>query len=138
MDFVLVDKKTTFIEKGSKIGKNVIIYENNRIEAGSVIEDNVTIFPNCYISNSIIGKGSKIYSSVIKNSKIGRCAFIEPFVYLNGCEAGEKCKIKSFSRLKKEKIGFESAIEWKKTWQFVFFYWNWNNKVISYMYIIRK
>ena len=115
MDFVLVDKKTTFIEKGSKIGKNVIIYENNRIEGGSVIEDNVTIFPNCFISNSIIGKGSKIYSSVIKNSKIGKCAFVELFVYINGCETGEKCKIKAFSSLKREKIGFENDIEWKKT-----------------------
>ena len=55
MDYVVIDKKSTFIEKGSKIGKNVIIYENNRIEGVSVIEDNVTIFPNCYISNSIIG-----------------------------------------------------------------------------------
>jgi hypothetical protein len=69
---VLKDKKTIFIDKKTKVGKNVIIYENNRIEGASVIEDNVTIFPNCFISNSSIGKGSKIYSAIIDKSKIGR------------------------------------------------------------------
>ena len=104
MDYVLIDKKSTFIDKETKIGKNVIIYENNRIDGRSVIEDNVTIFPNCYIANSIIGKGSKIYTSVIENSNIGRCAFVEPFSIIKGSIVREKCKVQAFSKLKNVKI----------------------------------
>ena len=88
MDYVLINKKSTFIDKDSKIGKNVIIYENNRIESGAVIEDNVTIFPNSYIVNSIIGKGSKIYSSVIQNSQIGERCLIEPYVFVKNSHIG--------------------------------------------------
>ena len=104
MDFVLIDKRSTFIDKDSKIGKNVIIYENNRIEGCSVIEDNVTIFPNCFITNSIIDKGSKIYTSVIENSKLGKCVFVEPYSYIKGSIIGDKCKVKAFSRIKNKKL----------------------------------
>lgn len=104
MDYVLINKKSTFIDNDSKIGKNVIIYENNRIESGSVIEDNVTIFPNSYIVNSIIGKGAKIYSSVIQNSQIGERCLIEPYVFVKNSQLGCNCKIGSFSIIKRMKI----------------------------------
>ena len=104
MDYVLIDKKSVFIDKDSKIGKNVIIYENNRIESGSVIEDNVTIFPNSFITNSIIGKGSKIYSSVIQNSKIGERCLVEPYVFLKDSCVGYNCKIGAFSVIKRMQL----------------------------------
>ena len=59
-NYILKDKNSIFIDEDVVIGDNVIIYENNRIEAGSIIEDNVTIFPNSFITNSIIKKGAKI------------------------------------------------------------------------------
>ena len=104
MEYVLIDKRSTFIDRDSKVGKNVIIYENNRIDGHCVIEDNVTIFPNCYISNSIIGKGSKIYTSYIENTKIGKCALIEPFTFIKGSMIADKCKVNAFSRLKNKKL----------------------------------
>lgn len=99
-DYVLVDKKSTFIDKRAKIGKNVIIYENVRIDGKSVIEDNVTIFPNCFINNSIIGKGSKIYSSIIENSNIGVCCAVGPYCHLRSSLIGEFVYIGDFSVLK--------------------------------------
>ena len=98
------DKKTIFIDKKVKIGKNVIIYENNRIEGNTVIDDNVTIFPNCFITNSIIGKGAKIYTSVIENSKLGKCSSVGPFSHLKKTDVGEQSKVGAFSELKNCKI----------------------------------
>jgi len=100
LDYVLLDKKTTFIDKKARIGKNVIIYENNRIEGACNIADNVTIFPNCFISNSIIGKGSKIYSAIIDKSKIGTCVSIGPFSIIRRCDVGDFSKVGAFSELK--------------------------------------
>ena len=78
-NYVLIDEKSIFIDERVKIGENVIIYENNRIDGNSVICDNVTIYPNSFIVNSIIGKGSKIYSSYIENSHIGERNIINSF-----------------------------------------------------------
>ena len=111
MDYVLKDKKTIFIDKKSKIGKNVIIYENNRIEAGCVIDDNVTIFPNCFISNTSIGKGAKIYSSVIERSKLGACCSVGPYSIIKRSEIGAFVKVGAFSEIKNSLLEQGSNVE---------------------------
>ena len=110
MDYVLLDKKTTFIDKRAKIGKNAIIYENNRIEGTCYIADNVTIFPNCFISNTIIGKGSKIYSSIIEKSKIGACVSVGPFSIIRKCDVGEFSKVRAFCELKNSNFNENTTI----------------------------
>ncbi len=98
------DKKSVFIDSKAKIGKNVIIYENNRIEGDTVIEDNVTIFPNCFLMSSNVGKGSKIYSSVIVSSKIGKCSSIGPFCYLKKAQLHDHVKVGAFCEIKNTEI----------------------------------
>ncbi len=65
-----------------------------------VIEDNVTIFPNCFISSSFIGKGTKIYSSVIDKSNIDVCCSIGPFSHLKVSKIAPHTKVGAFSELK--------------------------------------
>ena len=91
--YVLIDKKSIFIDERAKIGENVIIYENNRIDGDSEIGDNVTIYPNCFIVNSIIGKGCKIYTSVIENCDIGDRNIIKPYLYLKKIKTDAGCLI---------------------------------------------
>ena len=108
---MLKDKSSTFIDEKVKIGDNVIIYENNRIEGETVIGDNVTIFPNSYISDSIIGKGTKIYSSFIEKSNIGNCSMIGPFAHLRtGSKIGDFVKVGNFCETKNAEIGSHSKI----------------------------
>ena len=105
-NFVLKDKSSIFLDDKVKIGENVIIYENNRIEGETIIGDNVTIFPNNFISGSIIGKGSKLYSSVIENSEVGACASIGPFAHLRtGSKIGDHVRIGNFCEIKNSEIG---------------------------------
>lgn len=110
-DYVLMDKKSIFIDKRTKIGKNVIIYENCRIEGECEIEDNVTIFPNCFISNSIIGKGTKIYSSIIENSKIGCCTSVGPYCHIRGAGVGDFVHVGDFSVIKHVKVSKNKVFE---------------------------
>ncbi len=103
-NFVLKDKKSIFIDSQARIGENVIIYENNRIDGDSVILDNVTIFPNSFIVNSIIGKGSKIYSSFIENSKIGAGCIVGPYTHLKRVECENGVTVPSLSEHKYKKL----------------------------------
>ena len=105
------DKKSIFIDDKVKIGKNVIIYENCRIEGDCEIADNVTIFPNCFLNNSIIGKGTKIYSSIIENSKIGACNIIGPFCHLRFASLDNFVCVGDFSVLKQVCIEKNKNIE---------------------------
>ena len=110
-DFVIKNKKTVFIDKRAKIGKNVIIYENNRIEGYCEIADNVTIFPNCFIYDSIIGKGCKIYTSVIEKSVLGACVSVGPFSNVKGAKIDELTKIGSFCEIKNVEVEKSSVIK---------------------------
>ena len=109
--FVLMDKKSVFIDERAKIGENVIIYENNRIDGNCVIEDNVTIFPNCFIVNSIIGKGTKIYTSVIENSKIGARNIIKPFSLLKRVVTEDSTIVPACSEIKNISLFSENRVK---------------------------
>ena len=104
IDYVVLNKRTVSIDSKAQIGKNVIIYENNRIDGNCVIEDNVPLFPNCFISDSIIGKGAKIYTSVIEKSEIGACSSIGPFSHLKNSKLEPHTKVGAFCSLR----GFSS------------------------------
>ncbi len=108
---VIKDKSSVFIDEKVKVGENVIIYENNRIEGTTVIGDNVTIYPNNYIVNSVIGKGCKIYSSMIENSEIGVCANVGPYAHLR-CSAKIRghVRVGNFCEVKNSEIGAHSKL----------------------------
>ena len=105
-NFCLKDKRSVFIDKTVKIGDNVTIYENNRIEGESVIEDGVTILPGCYIKDTIIKKGSIINASQSEKAIICENVSVGPFARLRPesiiCD---NAKIGNFVEIKNAKIG---------------------------------
>ena len=103
-NYVLKDKKSIFIDEQVKIGKNVIIYENNRIDGDSIIGDNVTIFPNSFIVNSVIDKGCKIYSSFIENCKIGAGCIVGPYSHLKRVVIENGFSISACSVIKNRRV----------------------------------
>lgn len=108
---ILKDKKSIFIDPDAKIGNNVIIYPNNTIEKGSVIEDNVTLLPGNYITNSTICKGSKIQLSVIESSFVGSCCLIGPFSHLRPKTVlKDNVKVGNFCEIKNSQIGSNTKI----------------------------
>lgn len=110
-NFSLIDKRSTFIDKSVKIGNNVTIYENNRIEGDTVIEDNVTVLSGCYIKNTKIGNGSKVNSSQIEQSTIGECCEIGPFSRLRpGAIICDNVRIGNFVEVKNATIGSGSKV----------------------------
>ena len=99
-------KKTVFIDKSVKIGDNVVIYENNRIEGNTVIGDNVTILPNCYIKNCSIGSGSTINYSQAEDAIIGKNVAVGPFARLRPkAQVCDGAKIGNFVEVKNAVIG---------------------------------
>lgn len=81
-NLILKDKKSIFIDKTVIIGNNVVIYENNRIEGNTVIGDDVIILPNNYITDSVIGKGTKVNYSQLERASTGENCVIGPFARL--------------------------------------------------------
>lgn len=107
----ILDKKSVFIDKNVKIGNNVIIYENNRIEGNTVIGDGVIIMPNCYIKNCIIGSGTTLNYSQAEDSKVGENVSVGPFARLRPkSDVRDNAKIGNFVEIKNAVIGEGSKV----------------------------
>jgi bifunctional UDP-N-acetylglucosamine pyrophosphorylase/glucosamine-1-phosphate N-acetyltransferase len=85
----------------------------NCIFEGKVkLGSNVTIGPNCYIINSILGDGVEIKANtVIEDAVIGDGAVLGPFARIRpGTELAENTKVGNFVEIKKAKVGKGSKI----------------------------
>jgi len=110
-NLVLKDKRSIFIDKTVKIGNNVTIYENNRIEGDTIIGDGVTILPGNYIKNTIIKDGAVINTSQTENALVGENCQVGPFARLRPKAVLEKnVKIGNFVEIKNSIIGEGSKV----------------------------
>lgn len=102
----LIDPTTTYIDETVVIGKNVTIYPNCFIEGESHLLDGCTIGANSKILNSTIGENTKIESSWIINSEVGKETTIGPMAHIREhCVIGDHVRIGNFVEMKKAIFG---------------------------------
>lgn len=105
-NLVLKDKKSIFIDDTVKIGDNVVIYENNRLEGNTVIGDNVILLPNNYIVNTVIGDGTTVNYSQSEDAVTGKNCKIGPFSRLRPkAVLGDDVHVGNFVEIKNSNIG---------------------------------
>ncbi|GFZ34169.1 bifunctional protein GlmU [Clostridium zeae] len=101
----LIDPNSTYIGADVSIGQDTVIYPGNYIEGNAVIGEECILYPNSRISNSTIGNGVEIQSSVIIDSTIGNETTVGPFAYIRPeSRIGSKVRIGDFVEIKKSTI----------------------------------
>ena len=101
----IIDPKSTYIEYGATIERDVMIYPGTRIDRKSVIKEGTEIYSST-IKNSTIGEGVIIRSSEIEDSSIGRGTTVGPYAHLRpNSHVGENCKIGNFVEVKNSNVG---------------------------------
>ncbi len=108
----LADDKRLDIRGHLSIGQDVYIDINCVFEGDVVLEDDVTIAPNCHIKNSHIGAGTTIKSnSVLEGAVMGAQCEVGPFARLRpGSTLADQTKVGNFVETKKASIGTGSKV----------------------------
>lgn len=102
----LIDPEQTYIDVDVQIGEDTIIYPNVHIQGSTVIGSGVTILPNSFLKNAIIGDGVTIDSSKIVDSTVGARTSVGPMSHLrNHTIVGEDCRIGNFVEFKNSSFG---------------------------------
>ncbi len=102
----IIDPDSTYIDATVKIGMDAVIYPGVTLEGDTVIGDDAVLYPGSRISNSVIGKGTKVQNSVILDSKVGDNSTIGPYAYLRpGSVVGRGCRVGDFVEVKNSVIG---------------------------------
>ena len=105
----IVDPNSTFIEQGVKIGQDTIIYPFTIIEKDTKIESGCLIGPYSHLIDADIGKGVRVWASIIESSTVKEGANIGPYAHLRPETVVEKgAKIGNFVEVKKSTIGEDS------------------------------
>ncbi len=107
----VVDPNSTFIEQGVKIGQDTIIYPFTIIEKDTKIESGCFIGPYSHLIDADIGKGVRVWASIIESSTVKEGANIGPYAHLRPETVVEKgAKIGNFVEVKKSTIGEGSKV----------------------------
>lgn len=103
----LLDPRSTFIDRGVRIGKDTVIYPSCCISGKTVIGEGCTLEPGCKITDTRVGNSVLIRaSSVIAESEIEDGVQIGPFAHLRpGTVLKEGVHIGNFVEVKKSVIG---------------------------------
>ena len=105
----IVDPNSTFIEQGVKIGQDTIIFPFTIIEKDTKIESGSLIGPYSHLIDADIGKGVRVWASIIESSTVKEGANIGPYAHLRPETVVEKgAKIGNFVELKKTIMGEDS------------------------------
>jgi bifunctional UDP-N-acetylglucosamine pyrophosphorylase/glucosamine-1-phosphate N-acetyltransferase len=93
-------------------GRDTEIDVNVVLQGKVVLGDNVSIGPNCVITNCTIGAGSEIAAnSILEDATIGNDCHIGPFARIRpGTELADKAKVGNFVEIKKSVVGKGSKV----------------------------
>lgn len=106
---VIMDASNTYIDDDVEIGEDSIIYPNVFIEKGSKIGKEVTVLSNSFISNSTIADQTVIDSSKITDSYVGPDSVVGPMAHLrNNTRIEGNARIGNFVEMKNTNFGLGS------------------------------
>ena len=106
----VADLKRIDIRGSLKAGKNAFIDVNCVFEGNVILAQDVKVEPNCYIKDSIIGKGSILKANTyIEDSKIGSNCSLGPFARVRGgTELEDFSELGNFVEANRSKVGKSS------------------------------
>lgn len=105
----MINPDTITIGHNAVIEENVTIHPNTYITGNSVIKKGARIGPNTEIHNSQIGENVTCKHSLVYNSRIQEGTKVGPFAHLrDGADIGPKNRIGNFVEIKKSTTGFNT------------------------------
>lgn len=108
----LIDPYTVYFSPCTKIGMDTLIYPNVYFGKNVIIENNVTIYLNCYLENCTLKTESKVgpfahlraHVTLLEKSEVGN------FVELKNTTLGQSSKVKHLSYLGDTTVGKNTNI----------------------------
>lgn len=107
----IVDTASTFIDFDVTLEPDSTVYPFTYLEGKTVISEGAVLGPFAHIIDSAIGRGARVWHSVVEGSRVSHDAVIGPFSHVRpGCNVGANSRIGNFAELKGSNIGSGTKI----------------------------
>ncbi len=105
------DAERVYIDVGVRLAEGVQIRPGVHLEGDTSVAAGARLGPDCYISDSRIGAGAKVWYSVIRQAEVGADTEVGPYASLRpGTKSAGGAKIGSFVEVKNSILGPGSKI----------------------------
>lgn len=104
-----INPEQSYVSINTILEEDVTIYPNVYLEKKTHIKKGTTLLPNTFISNSTIGENCKIDASRITDSVVRNNVNVGPYAHLREhCVIDNNNRIGNFVEMKNTQIGFDS------------------------------
>lgn len=105
------DPSSTYVDSGVAVGQDTVIEPHTYLRGGTVIGSDCVIGPGTEILNSKIGDGSRVWSSVVEDSDVGKNVQIGPYSHLRpNTTLADDVLIGNFAEIKNSVIGKKTKV----------------------------
>jgi len=102
----MVDPASAWIDAGVEIAADVVLEPNVILRGGTRIGDGTVIGAGSQIFDSVIGRGCRVWASIVEGSEIGDDVEVGPFSHLRpGATIGPGARLGNFAEVKNSRIG---------------------------------
>jgi bifunctional UDP-N-acetylglucosamine pyrophosphorylase/glucosamine-1-phosphate N-acetyltransferase len=102
----IVDPASTFIDPEVEIEADAVIEPGCHLRGHTRIAADCTIGPNAYLQDTEVGAGSRVWYSVLENSRVGERVSIGPFSHLRpGAVIENDVTLGNYAEVKASRIG---------------------------------
>jgi len=105
------DPASTYVDYGVHVGQDSVLEPYTYLRGSTVIGSGCVIGPGTEIRNSVVGDGSRVWSSVVEDSDIGKNVQIGPYAHLRpNTTLLDEVLIGNFAEVKNSVIGPRTKI----------------------------
>ncbi|MGE5579678.1 MAG: bifunctional UDP-N-acetylglucosamine diphosphorylase/glucosamine-1-phosphate N-acetyltransferase GlmU [Bacillota bacterium] len=105
------DPASTYVDYGVQVGQDTVLEPYTYLSGSTEIGSGCIIGPGTEIRSSVVGDGSRVWSSVVEDSDIGRNVQIGPYAHLRpNTRLSDDVLIGNFAEVKNSVIGPRTKI----------------------------
>lgn len=101
----IIDPATTYIDADVVLENDCTILPNCCLYGSTRVATNSVIGPGTTLRNSVVGRDSRVESSVVEDSRIGERTTVGPFSHIRGgADVGDDCEVHNYAEIKNSRL----------------------------------
>lgn len=102
----MTDPTAVYLDADVRLEPGALLHPNVHLEQGTVVQSDAVVGPDVFAAGSVIGRGSHVWYSVLREAEIGEECEVGPFASLRpGTVLHSRAKIGTFVETKKTVVG---------------------------------
>lgn len=107
----VVDPTTTYVDVGVVVGRDTIIHPNTILVGQTAIGEECEIGPNSHVVDSQIGRGCRVWASVLESAALEDGVSVGPFAHLRpGAYLEAGVDVGNYAEIKNSRVGSRTRV----------------------------